>query len=92
MSEGVGVSFSLWGGEILGINTRVKKESVLEQDWYSETNWPKPSKLRITLREINGATALKLTQDDIPENEVEDINEGWKKFYLGPLKELLEGS
>jgi uncharacterized protein YndB with AHSA1/START domain len=92
MSDKEGFKFSLWGGEIYGTNTKVVKETLLEQDWYSESSWAKPSKLTFKLHEVNGLTVLALIHDDIPDNEVEDIDQGWKKFYLGPLKELLEDS
>lgn len=44
MSNKEGFNFSLWGGEIHGTNTKIKPEATLEQDWYSEKNWTKPSK------------------------------------------------
>jgi hypothetical protein len=28
--------------------------------------------------------------ENIPEGEVDEIADGWKRYYLGPLKELLE--
>ncbi len=42
------------------------------------------------LMEENGKTTLELTHNDIPEKSFESINEDWDRYYLGPLKVLLE--
>jgi hypothetical protein len=31
-----------------------------------------------------------LIHEDIPDENVKDINDGWKDYYLGPLNDYLE--
>ena len=91
MDDKVGTKFKLWGGDIYGKNTEVIKRKKLAQDWYSG-KWTKPSKVNIALSEEHGTTYIDLLQEDVPDNEKEEINKGWKNFYFGPLKNLLENS
>ena len=36
------------------------------------------------------AIKIDLLHKDVPDNEAKDIEQGWKKYYLEPLKEYLE--
>ena len=91
MSDQVGFEFSLWGGDIYGKNTEVIKNEKLVQDW-KENEWDEYSKVTFNLSEENGETKLELIHENIPDKEASNINDGWKRYYLGPLKELLEHS
>lgn len=91
MDDKEGGDFSLWGGEIYGTNTKVVPEKLLEQDWYSG-KWDKPSKAIFTFNTDGDKTIVKLVNSNLPDNEAEDVNDGWKEFYLGPIKELLENN
>jgi activator of HSP90 ATPase len=90
MSAKEGTEFSLWGGDIHGTNTKVESPRLLEQDWYSGADWPEPSKLRFEFSKIGDVTTIKLTQSNVPDAEADDIAQGWKDYYLGAIKELLE--
>ena len=89
MDYKVGTKFSLWGGEVYGTNTKVIENKLLEQDW-SESDWNSPSKVRFTLYEENGKTTVELFHTDVPDSDVNDIDDGWHRYYLGPLKKYLE--
>ncbi len=89
MDDQVGTKFKLWGGDIYGTNTKVIPEQVLEQDWYAG-DWPEPSKLVITLTLEENSTKVDLIHESIPEDEFDAINKGWKDYYFGPLKLILE--
>ncbi len=89
MSERVGANFSLWGGDIWGKNIKVVPEKKLVQEWYGG-KWPGPSILTILLSEKKGITEIKITHNDIPPEEFDDIAEGWDSYYFGPMKEYLE--
>lgn len=89
MDEKEGTEFSLWGGDIHGTNTKVVPYKLLTQDWY-EGGWVKPSRVSFTLTHKNEVTTLKLDHKDIPDDAATDIEDGWKTYYLGPMKELLE--
>lgn len=89
MDDQVGTKFSLWGGDIFGTNTKVEPFKTLEQDWYGG-KWEKASKVIITLSEDNGCTKVDLIHQDYPENSKDDFADGWKTYYFGPLKDLVE--
>lgn len=91
MSEEENFEFSLWGGDIYGTNIKVVKEKKLVQDWYGG-KWEKPSKVTFNLEEKGGKIEIELIHEDIPDSEAADIDDGWKRYYLGPLKDLLESS
>ncbi len=89
MNDTVGAEFSLWDGDIHGKNTKIVRFRDLEQDWFGG-KWEAPSKLKFELTEKDGITTVKLTQTGIPEDEFNDIADGWKQYYLGEIKKLLE--
>lgn len=89
INDKVGTEFSLWGGDIHGKNINVVENKKLVQEWFGG-DWDKPSKVTFTLRQKDNGTELNLLQKDVPDDAAKDIDEGWKIYYLGPLKELLE--
>ncbi len=89
MSPEEGVEFEIWGGDIWGKNLKVVPRKQLVQEWTSG-EWDKPSKVTFTLSEEKGKTKIDLLHEGVPEMEAEELDDGWKKYYLGPLKELLE--
>ncbi len=89
MNENVGTKFSLWGGDVHGENTKVVENRVLEQDWFGG-DWDEPSKVKFTLSDEDGKTKIELVHENIPDNETKDIDDGWRRYYLGPLKDYLE--
>lgn len=85
-----GSKFSLWGGDIHGTNTKIIENKLLEQDWFNG-DWPEPSKVTFKLTSKgDGKTELKLIHTNVPDNELGDIDQGWKDYYLTPVKRLLE--
>ncbi len=91
MNDKLGAEFSLWGGSIFGKNIEVKPGKKLVQEWYSEEKWEKPSIATFTLSEEKNGVKLTLFHTNVPDKAAEDIDEGWKIYYLGPLKKFLEG-
>lgn len=91
MDDKVGTEFKLWGEEIYGENTKIIPNKLLEQDW-SDGDFAEPSFVRFELSEHNDVTTIDLTQDNVPDDQFDDINNGWKVYYLGPLKELMEAT
>jgi uncharacterized protein YndB with AHSA1/START domain len=92
MTDEAGAKFSLWGGSIWGTNKEVVANKKLVQEWYSDDGgkWEAPSVVTFTLTAEDGAVRLDLEQINVPEESVQGIADGWKDFYLGPLKEYLE--
>jgi len=89
MDAKVGTKFSLWGGEIHGKNTEVVAHKKLVQEWFGG-NWDEPSIATFSLSEKNGVTTIDFHQSNVPDNEEKDIEDGWKTYYLGPLKDFVE--
>ena len=90
MNSKVGFQFQLWGGDIHGKNIVVKKENKLVQEWFGG-NWSKPSIATFTLKMEDDETVLELVHEDVPDEDADDIDEGWDEYYLGPMKKMLEG-
>lgn len=89
MSEKQGFKFELWGGDIYGRNKDVIKNKKLVQEWFSG-KWEKPSIVTFLLNSSNNKTTVELIHTDIPDNEANDIRQGWKDYYMIPLKQLVE--
>lgn len=89
MDEKVGTKFSLWDGDIHGTNLTVIKEKKLVQEWYSSDVEGKTLVTFILSEEKNG-TKVELIQEDVPDEKEKDLSDGWKDYYMGPLKEFVE--
>ncbi len=89
MDDKEGTKFSLWGGDIHGTNIEVEVFKKLVQEWYGG-KWEEPSIVTFKLEKDKGGTKLQLLHENVPDNEYEDIDKGWKEYYLGPLKKYLE--
>ncbi len=85
-----GYKFSLWGGDIHGVNTKVVPEKLLEQDWMAG-KWDEYSKVTYKLSHKDGVTKVNLIQTGIPIAEYKDIADGWDRYYFREMKRLLEG-
>jgi len=91
MDDQEGTRFSLWGGDIYGTNTKVVKNKLIKQDWYGG-KWDQSSRVSFHFSGTADKAEVKLTQTNVPESDASDIDKGWKDYYLGPIKELLEKS
>ena len=91
MDAQVGTEFSLWGGSIWGKNTEVIPLHRLVQDWYDDEELQEPTIVTFVLHPEGDTTRLALHQTNIPDESADAIEEGWKEYYLGPLKEYVEG-
>lgn len=89
MNDEEGSVFSLWNGDIHGKNLEVTDHDELVQEWYSE-DWKEPSKVTFTLSPSGNKTVVHLLHEDIPEEDYESIDDGWKEYYMGPLQEYIE--
>ena len=90
IDRNVGSEFSVYGGDIQGINLDLVPDQKIVQSWrYSD--WPEGhySKATFSLKEVSGSTRLTFTQAGVPEEFYDDIKQGWHDYYWGPLKEML---
>lgn len=90
MKAEVGYVFSLWEGDITGVNLEIVPDRLLVQEWFFGEN-EEPSIVRLELKkERNPGTIVQLFHTHIPEEVFEEITEGWKIYYLGSMKNMLE--
>lgn len=89
MSDKIGADFKLWDGDIFGKNIKVIKNKKLVQEWFAG-KWDKPSIVTFNLKQRNGKTIVELIHKDVPDSEYKDIENGWKDYYMVPLKKLVE--
>ena len=89
MNAKVGGTFSLWGGQMFGINLEIVKNKRLVQQW-SYSNWKEPSKVTFTIKVVEKKTIVNLLHEDVPEKSVNSISDGWDAYYLGAMKEMFE--
>lgn len=89
MDDKAGSKFSLWGGDVWGKNIEVIRNKKLVQDWYGG-DWKKLSKVTFILKSKGGSTEVDLIHTDVPRDEESDFADGWKDYYLGEIKKLLE--
>lgn len=80
MKPEAGYEFSLWEGDIAGVNLEIVPNKRLVQEWFfGETEHP--SVVRIELRkEGSGNTQVVLEHSNIPEEVYDEIVEGWKNI------------
>ena len=91
ISRKVGGQFSVWGGEISGKNLELVPDKKIVQSWrYSDWEEGQYSTATFVLEEVEKGTRLTFTQIDVPDDQYEDIKQGWKDYYWKPMKAMLE--
>ena len=89
MSEEAGFEFSMWEGDIEGkILETVPNEKVVQQWYFGDQE--EPSIVTIKIFPDRSNAQVELVHTNIPEDDFEEICQGWKEYYLGAIKEFLE--
>ena len=85
----VGGSFTIGSGYITGQNLELEPYQRIVQAWRtSEFPDPAPdSWLEVILQDTPNGCSLTLTQEKLPEDQVESYRRGWQEYYFEPLKE-----
>jgi uncharacterized protein YndB with AHSA1/START domain len=89
MSEEAGSEFSLWDGSISGKNLEFIPDKKIVQEWYFGEQ-EEPSIVTILLHEHKQGTSVELRHSNIPDDDYEDIIEGWNTQYFGALIDFYE--
>ena len=89
MDDKEGTEFELWDGDICGKNLKVVRNKELVQEWYFG-DLPEPSIVTIKLHPDGKGTSVELKHTNIPEDAYENINEGWREYYMGAIKRFFE--
>lgn len=85
----LGAEFKMWGDYMSGKVLRFEAEKYLEQEWIVD-GMNEPSHVLFELSDLDGATTLKLTHTNVQDDMLEDLDDGWDRYYLGAIKEHLE--
>ena len=89
MDGKVGTEFSLWGGDIHGKNIEIETEKKLVQEWYAG-EWSAPSTVTFTFSTEGSKTKVDIVHENVLDSEVDEIDNGWKVYFIVPIQELLE--
>lgn len=88
MSTEAGSEFSLFDESITGKNLEFEKGKKIVQQWYFEQN--EPSIVTIKLHPDKKGTSVELRHTNIPDDEFDNIVDGWNNFYFAALEEFYE--
>ncbi|MBX0332566.1 SRPBCC domain-containing protein [Pontibacter sp. HSC-14F20] len=89
MSTEPGSEFSLFEGNIVGKNMEFEEGKMLVQEWYFGEQADK-SIVTIKLHPHKHGTSAELRHINIPDEDYDDIVEGWNEAYFGALIEFYE--
>jgi activator of HSP90 ATPase len=88
MSTEPGSEFSLWDGAIAGQNIEFIQDKLIVQHWFFGE--AEDSVVTIKLHQDKPGTTVELLQTNIPDEDFQDILEGWDQDYFGNLGQLFE--
>ena len=89
MSTEPGSEFSLWEGSIVGKNLEFEENKKIVQQWYFDGQ-PEDSIVTIKLHSDGNESSVELRHTNIPDDEYNDMVEGWNNSYFGALAEFFE--
>ncbi|HLN54644.1 MAG TPA: SRPBCC domain-containing protein [Bacteroidales bacterium] len=84
MSTEPGSEFSLWEGDITGRNIEFVANRKVVQEWYFGDRTEK-SVVTITINPDRDNSSVTVEQTNIPDEDYEDISEGWNEYYMGAI-------
>jgi activator of HSP90 ATPase len=91
ISREVGGKFSVFDGYAEGVNLQLVPDKKIVQSWRA-SDWPEGhySEVTFLFKEIEGGTHLTFSQTGVPEEQYDDVSQGWRDYYWAPMKEMLE--
>ncbi len=87
MSTAPGSEFSMWEGSISGKNLEFEQDKKIVQEWYFGEQ-EMSSIVTIKLHPHKQGTSVELRHSNIPDEDYEDIVEGWNDNYFGALEDF----
>lgn len=84
MSTDPGSKFSLWGGNICGVNLEFVENLKIVQHWFFGDQ-EEDSIVTITLHKEKKHTSLEIRQTNIPDEVYEEFVYGWDNYYVKGL-------
>jgi len=91
ISRKVGGKFTVFDGYATGVNKELEQDKKIVQNWRAD-DWPEGvfSEVTFALAKVEGGTKLTFTQTGVPEDQFDDVARGWKEYYWGPMKQMLD--
>jgi len=89
MSTEAGSEFSLWEGSIAGKNLEFVTGSKIVQEWYFGDQ-EEASIVTIKLHPHKQGTSVELKHTNIPDEDYDDMVQGWNENYFGSLHEFYD--
>ena len=91
ISRKVGGKFSVFDGYSEGTNLELIPDKKIVQSWRA-SDWEEGhySRATFSLKEVENGTRLTFTQTRVPEEQYDDISQGWRDYYWEPMKQMLE--
>ncbi len=82
---------SAYAGYITGVNLELVPDKKIVQSWRG-SDWPQGqySKAIFSLEEIEEGTRLTFIQTEVPDEQYDEISQGWSDYYWTPMKRMLE--
>ncbi len=84
-----GGEFSLWEGSIIGKFLDLEPSVKIVQQWYFGDQ-KEDSVVTIKLHPHDQGTSVELRHTNIPDEDYNDIVEGWNEVYFASLREFYE--
>jgi uncharacterized protein YndB with AHSA1/START domain len=89
MSTDAGSEFSLWEGSITGRNLEFVAGKKIVQEWYFGEQ-ELPSIVTLLIHTHKHGTSVELRHTNIPDEDYDNIVEGWNINYFGSLDEFFD--
>ncbi|MEE4116497.1 MAG: SRPBCC domain-containing protein [Marinilabiliaceae bacterium] len=83
-----GSEFSMWEGDITGLVLEVEPMKRIVQEWFFGEQEGKSIVTIILIRDF-GNTQLTVEHINIPDDDFENISEGWREYYIGAIENFL---
>src|SRR4051812_18621022 len=89
MSDEPNTEFSLWDGNITGLNLEFEPGKKIVQQWYFGEQ-EEPSIVTMKLHAVNQGTSVEVRHTNIPDEAYDEISEGWTNQYFAALIDFYE--
>jgi activator of HSP90 ATPase len=89
MEAKTGTEFEMFEGDITGKILELDPNKKVVQQWYFGDQ-KEPSIVTFKIHPDKMKVSLELRHTNIPDETYDEITEGWKKYFLGRIKEFLE--
>jgi len=89
MKDEVGFEFSMFEGDIQGKNIELEEGKLIVQQWYFGEQ-EEASIVSMKLHPKGDYTSLELRHTNIPDEDYNDLLEGWNKMYMSRLMEFYD--